>query len=255
MKREDLTNFAPMPERIYDSLMAAARSVEEERPMMKRLSIGFVLAIVLTLVTVTVLAAVLLSGKDFVQEVLRPKAQETQSQSWTEEEVTEILRIAGENGLALSEDQQARLLLGGGYFKEELMRLFVKLDLGGDPDTWSIEDQAWYGQMQVDIGLFNETFYTLPEEGEFTENEVLAVLQAHIQQRYDPDVPLTDETIYRRHTAYTWKQVSPDDDTMEKQWFVGYEPLDLTHWEYSFVLDTEANILEERVTPGIAHND
>jgi len=92
----------------------------------------------------------------------------------------------------LSEEQQAQLLTGGRCFKEELMRLFVKLDLGGDPDTWSIEDQAWYGQMQGDIGLFNVTFNTLLEEGEVTESGVLAVLRARIQQQYDLDAPLTD---------------------------------------------------------------
>jgi len=232
------------------------RRMEEEKPMKKKLSVGLVLAIVLMLITATVLAAVLLSGKDFVQEVLYPKAQENQSLSWTEGEVAEILRIAGENGLSLSEEQQTQLLTGGAYFKEELMRLFVKLDLGREPDTWSIEDQAWYGQMQVDIGLFNETFCTLPEEGEVTESEVLEVLQARIQQQYDPDAPLTDETVYRRHTTYTWTHVNPDDDTaLEKRWWVEYEPLDLTHWEYGFVLDTEANILEERASPGIAHSE
>jgi hypothetical protein len=255
MKREDLMNFAPMPEKAYTSLMKAARSVEEERPMKKKLSVGLVLAIVLMLITVTVLAAALLSGKDFVQEVLHPKAQENQSQSWTEEEVAEILRIAGENGLSLSEEQQARLLDGGGYNKEELMRLFVKLDLGFYPSTWPIEDQAWYDQIQVDIGRIDKTYYALPEEGEATEDEVLAKVQAIIHGQYDTDAPLADETIYRRHITYKWTQTEPNDETLVKRWHVWYEPLDLTHSDYRVALDTEANVLEAQVEPGIMSRD
>ena len=190
------------------------------------------------------------------REVMRPKAQDSQSQYWTEAEVAEILRIAGENGLSLSEEIQARLLKVGGYPKEELMRLFMKLDLGYYPSTWSIEDQVWYGRMLVDTGLIDETFNTLPEEGEATESEVLAVLQAHILRRYDPGAPLTDETIYRRHATYAWMQVNPDDESvLEKRWFVEYEPLDLTHSDYSFLVDTKANILEERSTPGLMSQD
>ena len=73
---KELTNktFGETPEKFKRRLAFALQ--QEERTMRKKLSVGLVLAIVLMLVTVSVLAAVLLSGKDFVQEVLRPKAQE-----------------------------------------------------------------------------------------------------------------------------------------------------------------------------------
>ena len=254
INREVLDASLPLMSKAYENranhVLYHLTSHKEDVVVKKKLSVGLVLAIVLMLITVTVLAAVLLSGKDFVQEVLRPKAQENQSLSWTGEDVAVILRIAGENGLSLSDEQQARLLEGGGYYKEELMRLFVKLDLGEYPSTWSIEDQVWYSRIMADLVPGTEVYATLPEEGEATEVEVLAVLQAHIQQQYDPDAPLTDETIYRRHTTYTW-----DAAFHEKSWVIGYEPLDLIHTAYYFELDAEANILGESAIPGIARSE
>ena len=232
------------------------RCMEEEKPMIKKPSFGLVLAIALLLITVTVLAAMLSSGKDFIKEVMSPKALDSQSQFFTEAEVAEILRIAEENGLSLSQEVQERLLKNGGYPKEELMRLYMKLDLGFYPGTWSIEDQLWYGRMLVDAGLIDETFNTLPEEGEATETEVLAMLKAHILKHYDSDAPLTDESIYRRYTTYSWMLADTQDESVrEKRWFVEYAPLDLVHTDYSFTVDTKANILEERSSPGLLNRD
>ena len=124
-------------------------TVGEEKPMKKKVSVALVLAIVLALLTIGALAA-LLGSKEFVGNVLAPKAAINASDKWTQEEVQEILRIAEENGIALSDENLARLQSGDGYFKEELMRLFAKVDLGFYPSTWSLEDQAWYDQFLVD---------------------------------------------------------------------------------------------------------
>lgn len=250
MKQHDLKDYARIPEHVSQAYMRAAHDLQEEPMIKRKLSTALVVAVILALVAVTALATALLSGKEFVQEVMGPKAQENQSQSWTEDEVQEILRVAEENGLQLTEEQKTQLLDRGGYYKEELMRIFVKLDLGDQPSTWSIEDQAWYSQMLIDIGLNTGSTTALPEEGEATEADVLAVVQARIYEA-DPNAPLTDETVYRRHTTYLWTSV--DDETLEKQWRIEYEPLDLTHAKYRFVLDTEANILWEWTEPGIAN--
>lgn len=250
MKRQDFKDYARIPEPVSQAYIRAVDALQEEPMKKRKVSTALVVALVLMLAAFTALAAVLLSGRDFVEEVMRPMAQENASESWTEEEVSEILRVARENGLQLNEDQEAQLLARGGYYKEEMMRLFMKLGLGDDPSTWSIEDQAWYGQMLIDIGLYEVSSATLPEEGEATEAQMLAAVQARVSQ-FDPQAPITDEAVYRRHTTYQWTALD-DDGTMEKQWYVVYEPLDLTHASYRFTLDTGANILYESVTPGIA---
>lgn len=252
MKQRMMDDYARIPDRVSEAYVRSALNLKEEPMKKRRVSLALILAIVLILVAVTAVATVLLGGREFVQEVMQPKAQENDSDRWSEEDVQEILRIAQENGLSLDEAQQARLLSMGGYYKEELMRLFMKLDLGKYPSTWSIEDQAWYGQMLVDIGMYEETYSTLPEAGEATEEEMLLAVQNHVHAQYDPQAALADETIYRRHTTYQWTPSDTKEEALEKQWYVEYEPLDLVHPGYRFALDADANILSEWMEPGIA---
>lgn len=121
--------------------------------MKRKLSVAFVLTILLVLLVIGALAAVLLSGKDFVDTVLAPKAAENQSDRWTQAEIQDILRIGNEHGLTLEEETVRRLQQEDRYWKEELMRLYAKLELGFYPGTWSLEDQVWYDQMLVDTGI------------------------------------------------------------------------------------------------------
>ncbi|HML49621.1 MAG TPA: hypothetical protein PKE04_23035, partial [Clostridia bacterium] len=169
--------------------------------MKKKVSVALVLAIVLALLTIGALAA-LLGSKEFVGNVLAPKAAINASDKWTREEVREILRIAEENGIALSEENLARLQSEDGYFKEELMRLFAKVDLGFYPSTWSLEDQAWYDQLLVDCGLNEERTRFLPEAGEIGEEEALRIAVEYIRSQYDPQADVLDKGIYLRHVVY-----------------------------------------------------
>ncbi|MBR3742369.1 MAG: hypothetical protein IKN04_18255, partial [Clostridia bacterium] len=135
--------------------MPAERPQREEKTVKREFSVGLALACVLALLAVTALAAVLLGGKDFVDQIMAPKAAETDSFNFTKEEIAEILRIAAENNLTLSDEDMYRLnhLDESGYDKEELMRRFVKTEYGFYPDAWPIEVQHWYEQMLKAAGL------------------------------------------------------------------------------------------------------
>ena len=71
------------------NLISAMPAETEKRgkPMKKRISVGFVLAVVFTLLAASALAAVLLGGKDFVEQIMAPKAVENTSQNFTKEEI------------------------------------------------------------------------------------------------------------------------------------------------------------------------
>ena len=49
----------------------------------KKMSAGLIFAIVMMLLTVTAVAAVLLSGKDFVNQFLAPMSSETEEEQWS----------------------------------------------------------------------------------------------------------------------------------------------------------------------------
>ena len=58
-------------------MIARMPAQRKEQPVMRRkLSVGLVLALILTLITVGAVAAVLLGGKDFVDQIMAPKAAE-----------------------------------------------------------------------------------------------------------------------------------------------------------------------------------
>ena len=58
-------------------MIARMPAQRKEQPVMRRkISVGLVFALVLLLLTVSAVAAVLLGGKDFVDQIMAPKAAE-----------------------------------------------------------------------------------------------------------------------------------------------------------------------------------
>lgn len=232
--------------------MPAERPQREEKTVKREFSVGLALACVLALLAVTALAAVLLGGKDFVDQIMAPKAAETDSFNFTKEEIAEILRIAAENNLTLSDEDMYRLnhLDESGYDKEELMRRFVKTEYGFYPDAWPIEVQHWYEQMLKAAGLDKgPQVNVLPEGGEYTQEQILKIAQDFIHEKYGPDVDLDDPDKYRRFMTYRESQLGAD--MRFRQWNLTYEAQDLYGTDYSLVLDSAGNIKKEYSVEGI----
>ncbi len=206
----------------------------------KKLSLGLILALALTLLVIGALAAVLLAHKEFVDEVLAPKASENASDMWTQEEMNDILRTALENGVTLSEDVIKRLEKADAGYKEEIMRAFVKEELGFYPSTWSIEDQAWYDQLLVDCGLYAKRTRFVPEGDEITQQQALDIALAYIREHFDAKAAVTEPTLYRRHMGYQ----AHNDNLYSKgrQWTIEYEPLDNAHSCYTVILLSDGTV-------------
>ncbi|MEG0127110.1 MAG: hypothetical protein RR816_13635, partial [Clostridia bacterium] len=90
--------------------------------MKKKLSAGFVLVIALILVTVTALAALLLSAQRIVQEEVLPlaiKNDETSHQEdFSNEELAYIVALARDNDITISESMLNALQAGQGYSEQ-----------------------------------------------------------------------------------------------------------------------------------------
>ena len=242
-----------MREMILSMPAETAERIERKgRPMRRKLSVGFVLAVILCTLAAGALAAVLLGGKDFVDQIMAPKAAQTDSDSFTKEEIEEILRIAAENHLSLSDEDMYRLnhLDKTGYFKEELMRLFVKTEYGFYPSAWPIEVQRWYEQMLEACGLdYGETVNVLPEGDELTQEQILKIAQEYIHDKYYPDVNVNDESKYRRFLTY--QEHKQGQDSAYREWSLRYEAKDLYLADYVMTLDTAGNIKKEYAVGGI----
>lgn len=232
------------------SRAAILEKVRGGKTMKKKVSLGLVLALALTLIVIGALAAVILTNKDFVNNVLSPKALENTSDSWTQQEMDDILRMAADSGVALDQEALSRLQEKGAQYKEEVMRLFAKAQLGFYPSTWSIEDQAWYDQMLVDSGLKEERSCFVPEGDEITQQQALDIVLGYIHDQFDADAAVTDDALYRRHLQY----VAYSDNPYQKgkQWYISYEPLDSTHSRYSFTVLSDGTVKEANREMGLA---
>lgn len=249
VNRETMNAFLPPIPPDFESRMRdmiqSMPAERKEKPMRKKLSAGFVLALVLCLLTAGALAAALLGGKDFVDQIMAPKAAETASEKYTSDEVKEILRIAEENGLTLSDHDRERLRrlenAEEGYWKEELMRLFVKTEYGFYPAAWPIEVQHWYEEMLEACGQGTGFICSaVPEEGEILQEEAIRIAIDYIHANYDPDVDVTDESLYARFMTYSHTFKNPL--LREKQWWIEYEAQDLYHADYELTISPQGEV-------------
>ena len=229
-----------------------AETGKKGKPMKKRISVGFVLAVVFTLLAASALAAVLLGGRDFVEQIMVPKAVENTSQNFTKEEIAEILKIAEDNNLTLSDVDMYNLnhLGESGYNKEELMRRFVKTEYGFYPAAWPIEVQHWYEQLLKACGLDQSMHQinVLPEGDEITEEQAVKIAEDFIHDKYDPTVDLNDKTKYLRFLTYREHKLG---DIVYREWGFSYEAQDLYGTDYSLTLDTAGAIKAEYSVDGI----
>ena len=233
--------------RAIDTDLGGLRTTQRERAMIfvsalegkkvkKKLSVAFVLTIILVLLAAGALAA-LLSSKEFVNQIMAPLAVKDSSQKWTSEQTDEIIRLAEENGLTITDEIRKHLDGVDGTYKEELMRAFAKIDLGFYPASWSIEDQAWYDELLVKCGLKDERTRFMPAGNEISETQAVEAAIAYTNAQFRPNVNLTDESLYTRYAQY---MLSEDSAGMScKIWDIEYEAKDASNPSYYIIVSSD----------------
>lgn len=184
----------------------------------KRISAALILAVVLMLLSVTAVAAILLSGKDFVSQYMAPLSEHTESETWSREELQYIEKVAMENGLSLTEDILAGLQTEDAVFKETLMRLFMNMELGDSPASWPLADQAWYDDLLLRYGLIEERTRFMPDAGEISEADALSAAAGYAQDRWQID--LNDSLNHRMYVQYM--RSTNDNDEAIRMWDIEY---------------------------------
>lgn len=248
-----LPSMPPDFEKEMREMIARMPEKRKEEPVMKKkISVGLIFALILLLITVSAVAAVLLKGKDFVDQIMAPMAGEhAEEDRYTSEEVEEILRIAGENDITLPDHIIARLNTSeDGYYKEELMRQFVKTEYGFYPSAWPLEVQHWYEEMLEACGQGDGTVASvLPEGEEIPEEEAIRIVCGHIRETYQEQNDLNDPEKFLRHMTYTEWMVNPF--LTQREWYFEYQPYDVAASAYQVHLSPAGEILVSREIPGV----
>ncbi|MBR1585878.1 MAG: hypothetical protein IJ662_10080 [Clostridia bacterium] len=172
------------------------RRERTETNMKKRLPIGLVFLIVLLSMMATALAAVLLSPKEVVEQVAVPLAQqndggEARQESFTNEELAQLIKTLGENGITMEADSRALRALESGqdYWEEETIIEICQQAFGGPINVWSIEEKHWFEEIMIKIGFAEYNCYLVPSEGDMTTAEARAYAAKQFKQEYGVDLP------------------------------------------------------------------
>ena len=203
-----LSGLSPDP---YLARRVLSRAREGQR-FKKRLTVGVILAVML--MASAALAIAWLSGKAFVKEVIAPASIRQESDRFTQEEADEIIRIARENGIELTQPMLDGL---SSMYKETWMLQFMKLDYGFYPAAWPLEEQAWLDALLVSCGLREQRTRFLPAEGEISEETAIETAAACIREAWGAGV--LDGT-----TRYVQYMLTEDaSGALCKRWDVEFE--------------------------------
>ena len=238
-----------MKERIQQALnaqMSGVRTSPAERSELfenaiggkkvkRKLTVGLVFAMALLLVTVAAVAAILLTHQEIVEQVAVPMAMENDdeislNESYTTEELAELVRTLNENGITLEENSaiMRALRTGNGYYEEAVIYEICQKAFGGTADTWTLEEQDWYMRMAAEIG-FGSYESCLPGEDNMTYEQAEAFAFSILKKEYGEDLAPEDRTAYRLGRSFYRDQSMNG----EGCWWFELQPRDLEHGRYS----------------------
>ncbi|MGI6725465.1 MAG: PepSY domain-containing protein [Christensenellales bacterium] len=202
--------------------LAIQQAIEGGKPMKRKMSLALAVTLALLLVAAVALAAVILGGKDVVDQFITPLARKNDSQRFTKEEVDEVLAFAREHGIELDEISLRSIQEEGSYFKEELAMLFAKKELGFYPGAWSIADQYWFGEFwnSIDPDIIN--FNTLPGEGELNQDQIDEIAGQHIREMTGADYDVFNPERYLVSRSFTAVRENPW--YILREWQLNFEP-------------------------------
>ena len=171
------------------------------RTVSKR-TVALLLAAGLLLLSATAVAAVLLSGREVVDEFAVPMASDTPGDTYTVAQTLELVALAEENGIVLSENARdsidKMLAVGEGYYKEELIMAIAKAEFGENPSAWTLEQQNWFDDVCVAIGFIPEKVKHIPNKGEDASAWAIAIADAYIREHYGDTSDLHDPEVYEQ---------------------------------------------------------
>lgn len=208
----------------------------------RKLTLSMALVLVLLLVTAVGLAAVLLGGKEAVDQFIAPMAKQNESINFSKEEVEEILAFAEKQNIPLDAQQVKNVRKAGSYPKEEIAMLFAKAELGFYPSTWDVADQHWFYQFRMDIKDIYINYTTIPQEGELSQEEIEAKAIAHIKEKTGRDFPLSDRDRYELSRSFTEVKLNPFQHWRE--WQLSYSPLNPREASFLLTLSPQGEVKE-----------
>ncbi len=165
--------------------------------MKRKMTMGLVFAIILVLTAMTAVAIELLTGRQIIEQIAVPMAQENDTEelikeSYTHAELVQLLQTLNENGITLEEDSRIMQALdnGQGYWEEEVLMAICREAFGGNFSTWSVEEKHWFDNMTVKIGFKEKNPYLIPGEDDMSVPEARVYAAELLKDEYGVQLPV-----------------------------------------------------------------
>ena len=221
------------------------KQVRGDTKVKKKLSVGFVLMIVLVLTVVAALAAITLS--EFYEKAIQKEGESGLIQDWSADDQAALVDWMIDAGIELDVEKVARLH-DTGLTDEEKSALAMEIITDyypardgilstvdiiakekGPVEYWSLEDKAWFSELMLEyqpdqIGGVN----LLPGEGDITQEEAIEIMYAYFKDTYGLERGEFDETTMSVSFA-------------EATWDDGSGPELLTTWGIEIWLKTDSD--------------
>lgn len=220
---------APVPEDfLWNTEQMINRLPRKERIIVRnKLSFGLILAIILCTLTLTAVAAVLLTSQELVETEVLPMAIDNDSgamPSFTEEEIQFIAALAEKNGVSLSDTTLQDMQDGLMRLSYDAAEEMAPNPFGPEPMTWPLAEQYWFHEAMVQLGREKTNDHLIPSEGDLTVDEAIArALELATRQpdEYNRKEYLKDPANYTVTCSYQ-KALDVRGNPLEKAWLIGF---------------------------------
>jgi hypothetical protein len=139
---------------------------------------------------------------------------------------------------------------GEGYAKDEFIKQLAYAEFGEDMSTWTLEQQKWFDDALVAMGLFPENQKAMPEDPEGERDLAVSRAVAHLTANYSIAGDIMDESQYQVGVQYI--NGDADGDYPGLYWSIDFQPKTITGGEYWVYLRDDGEILGQSVRPGLS---
>lgn len=181
------------------------REIKGEKKVKRKISVGLVFALVLMLLSAVALAYTL--SRQYFEDVAQLQFDSGYYDDWGWEEKQTMVDILQKHGLISNGEAAAmkteadvdtymieRYGIDG---RSDVIGLWSILETELGPiNTWSLEQKAWYTEMQIEIGLLtkdnDDNICALPEKDDTQPDEAISIAKAAIIEAYGLEADALD---------------------------------------------------------------
>lgn len=150
--------------------------------------------------------------RNLIEKSILPVMKRSSDSFLDEEEWEEIAALMEKSGRSIPESAAS----APSHSKDGTLRALISSELGETLGEWRVEEQAWYADMLVSIGLTDTSELCIPQEGEITQEQAIQLAADYLRQALDSDPPFEDQKKFLCTAQYV------SDSTWRARWYIEF---------------------------------